>query len=109
MKYVDAKDIPMAAECGYVRLASFGVGTKAYLDTFAGMVPCEVTEIKSLSRGFAVDVRNTVTVEITKTVGAYIKGERIETNAMNVPPRTMRYLREYSYRINTAYCYNPDE
>lgn len=84
----------------------FHVGTTAYYDTFSGMIPCIVTAI-SPGRwyGFAVGGETSITIRLTKTVGAYKKGEIIQAKSGCVVPRKFRVLRGHQYRINTSYCF----
>lgn len=83
----------------------YGVGTKAYVDSFAGMIPCVVTEIHKPNANGIVIGQEELTVRIEETRGGYAKGEIVKRSAAYTPPRKQRILRGYSYRINTAYKY----
>lgn len=85
--------------------ASYGVGTKAFVDTFGGMVPCVVTEIHKPNANGIVIGHNELTVRITETRAGYVKGELVMRSAASTPPRKHRFLRGYSYRINVNYKY----
>ena len=61
------------------------IGSLAYLDSFAGLVPCKVTAITGRS-GFASSAQS-VTLLLTANRGAYRKGESIETNGLHAVPR----------------------
>lgn len=88
-------------------LSVFHVGASCYLDTFAGMVPCVVTAIApGRWHGFSVGGKRSITIRLTKTVGAYQKGEVIEEHSGDVVPKSHRVLRDYHYRINTSYCFD---
>lgn len=58
-------------------------GSLAYLDTFAGLVPCKVQRV-SRSADYPT-MRAHVT--LTATRGAYKKGECLEWPAKDCPPR----------------------
>lgn len=49
----------------------------AYLDSFAGMVPCRVLELS----------RDTARVQFTATRGAYVKGSILDVRTARVVPR----------------------
>lgn len=59
-------------------LKSFGNGTKAFYDTFNGLIPCVV-----LHSG---DNTEKLKIQITKTVNAYKKGEILTANRKDVIP-----------------------
>lgn len=84
---------------------AYGVGTKAYVDSFGGMIPCVVTEIHKPNANGIVIGHDELTVRIEETRGGYTKGEIVKRSAAYTPPRKHRILRGYSYRINTAYKY----
>lgn len=84
---------------------SYGVGTKVYIDSFGGMIPCTVIEIlKSGANGIQIG-HDELTVKVEETRGGYTKGEIVTRSAAYTPPRKQRFLRSHSYRINTAYKY----
>lgn len=67
------------------------VGSLAYFDTYAGMIPCKVLKL----------TENDATIQLTAKRGAYKRGEIIETAARwHVVPRTAVYSR--SGRIHIA-------
>lgn len=90
-------------------LKTYGVGTKAFIDTFAGLVPCTVVEVKKPGSGKSV-TEGEIVVKITKTVGAYKKGEILTRAASKIVPKShvvnLR-SRTKAQRINTLYRYNP--
>lgn len=84
----------------------FAVGTKAYYDTFAGMIPCVVMAIEpGRWYGFFAAGKSAITIRLTKTVGAYKKGETLQVRTGDVVPRKFRVLRGFHYRVNTSYCF----
>ena len=85
-------------------MQTFGVGTLAYLDTFVGLIPCKVVEIKDSADGNRVG-GPAITVVLTANRGAYHRGEKIVTDAATAPPRAMVRRRNYSFRIKTGYRY----
>lgn len=76
---------------GVIELRS---GCLAYLDSFAGLVPCRV-----LSIGPGSLVMQSVRVEITAKHGPYHKGETVETNGLHAVPRKAVYCRGGHYKI----------
>jgi len=56
------------------------IGSKAYFDSFNGLVPCRVTGIRGLN-GLA-STSQSVTVELTASRAAYRRGETITTSAL---------------------------
>lgn len=63
-------------------LPTLRVGELAFLDSFAGLVPCRVLAI-----GDASEALRSVRVKVTATRGAYRRGEEVESNVLNVCPR----------------------
>lgn len=81
------------------------VGDFAYVDAFAGLVPCKVLEINGRS----------LTVRYTATRGAYKRGTVTTHSAHWVVPRKAVYVRSYQYKISPYKwegtpkgCHNPD-
>ncbi len=64
-------------------MTKYGVGTLAYLDSFAGMVPCEVLKVTPGPCSSAYSV----TVRITANSGAYRRGDVETTSPIWVLPR----------------------
>lgn len=86
--------------------AEFGVNTPAFIDTFGGLVPCIVREVRNACNGRLIGKRGELLVEVTKTMAGYRKGERVEQVAAYTPPRKMIVRRQYSRRILCCYKYN---
>lgn len=83
----------------------YNVGTLAYLDTFAGMIPCKVIRVEKPGSGQYV-ANGSITVKLTATRGAYKKGEILDRqSASQVVPRNHRYIRSGIYRVRTNYRY----
>lgn len=78
-------------------MKKFGVGTKAYIDCFSGLVPCEVVDVLDFG---------CVLVRVTANRGAYRKGEVLQQRGHHVPPREMVRRRKYGNRILTGYQYD---
>ena len=75
-------------------MKNYGVGTFAYLDTFAGLVPCKVTAISGEG----------ITIRLTATRGAYKRGEVLTyERGDSIVPRECVYVRDYQYRIRNTY------
>jgi hypothetical protein len=72
-------------------------GELAYLDTFAGLVPCKVVKMEGAS-GFPSSSQ-TVVVKLTTSKGAYRRGEIIESNGLHVVARGAVYVRGGQFRI----------
>ena len=83
----------------------FGVGTLAFYDTFSGLVPCVVIEIKQSCYGFRCGPYDAVKFKVTADHGPYCKGEILESDACHVPPRKMIRSMKFSNRIQTFYRY----
>ncbi len=79
-------------------------GELAYLDTFAGLVPCKVTAVRvSSDEGYE---RVRVSVKLTATRGAYRRGELIDNqDGAYVVPRCKVRVRDHKYRIRTDYAW----
>ncbi len=81
-------------------------GTLCYFDSFAGMVPCKVMGISGASGNPSSD--QTVTLLVTATLGAYRKGETLETNGLHAVPCKAHYygpcgigrIRFYTVEVN---------
>ena len=75
----------------------------AFIDSFAGLVPCKVLRIKHNDihkcGTFAQQSDITVTVRITATRGAYRLGEVLTLPSHNVVPRGSVYTRNGQYRV----------
>jgi hypothetical protein len=65
-------------------------GCRAFLDSFAGLIPVKVLSVTSDRR---------VTFEVTETIGAYKKGDRDWSSTMRVVPTGAIHRREYSTTI----------
>lgn len=85
---------------------SYGVGTKAYVDSFGGMIRCTVIAVhKPAALGFQVGSVDEISVCMDETRGGYTQGEIVQRSAAYTPPCTQMFVRDYSYRINTGYKY----
>jgi hypothetical protein len=82
-----------------------GAGELAYLDSFAGMVPCTVLQVgeSGLGRVAAGAGEGSVTVRVNVSRGGYRRGEEITVRAFDVVPRSHHYYRAGSGRVNTTY------
>jgi hypothetical protein len=81
-------------------IRTFGPGTRAVLDSFAGLVPCTVTSVEKDDRG-----HQRITAKIQKTVGPYKKGELVENNPLWIVPKTHIRRRKYSSVIIPGYAW----
>lgn len=91
-------------ETGYV----FKPGSLAYVDTFAGLVPCKVLSVSKGGPfpGWIATGENALCVKLTATRQAYRKGETIENRtAAQVVPRSHVITRGGQYRIRTNYSW----
>ncbi len=82
-------------------------GCNAYLDTFAGLVPCKVLEVRApvdrpehfdLGHGFA-SVTTTTLVRVARDQGPYKKGEHVSSNALHTVPVRAIGKRKYQTTI----------
>jgi hypothetical protein len=83
----------------------FHEGTKAYYDTFSGMIPCKILAIEKDCYGFHCGPYDVVKFQLTEDRGAYKKGEILTASASCVPPRKMVHTVSYHRRITTTYKY----
>ena len=81
----------------------YKIGTKGYYDTFSGMIPCIVRSIINSGSNGIIVTHKDVEIELTKTMGAYRKGEKLIVGAKDVVPKQHRIRNGYSYRILTNY------
>lgn len=70
-------------------------GIHAYYDTFAGSIPCKVLSVTCNFPDNETRATSSVRVlfQLTATVGAYKKGEYLESNALHVFPQQCRHQR----------------
>jgi hypothetical protein len=88
-----------------VEVTAYGVGTKAYIDGFGGMVPCTVTKILKPGANGRIIGNEEIEVVITETMAGYTAGEHVKCSAAYTPPRAQRLVRGYHYRVNVNYSY----
>jgi hypothetical protein len=69
------------------------VGSKAYYDTFAGLIPCVVL---SITHG---DGLTQARLRLTAKRGAYRRGELVTANTLHAVPRNAVYTRGGVRRI----------
>jgi hypothetical protein len=69
---------------------TLAAGCKAYIDSFAGLIPCVVLSVHN---------KWEVSVKLTATRGAYKRGETITENSLHVVPRAAVHVRNGQYRI----------
>lgn len=87
---------------------TYGVGTKAFMDTFAGLIPCTVVEIHvPKARGWVCGRQEELTVQVDEDGHGYAKGELLKRSAFFTPPRVHRRT-GILYRINTGYVYGQE-
>jgi|LakMenE18May11ns_1017448.scaffolds.fasta_scaffold9734746_2 hypothetical protein len=79
------------------------INSLAYFDSFSGLVPCKVISISDeLSQCPGLNGRTTkclISVRLTATVGAYKKGEIIDSNPLRVIPRSNVRRSKYGTKI----------
>jgi len=88
------------------QMKTYPTGTLAFLDTFAGMIPCKVIKILIDGANGKIVGHDELEIELTKSIGAYRKGEILTESASNVVPRPHRIKRQFDYRINNLYRYS---
>jgi hypothetical protein len=83
-------------------------GVSGYLDNMTGLVPVKVLSVKSPSKTNGPeffftkgtgDSRIKVTAKVTEDYKGYKKGEIIESDSIEVIPRTSVYQGEYHIKI----------
>lgn len=80
-------------------------GELAYLDTFAGLVPCKVLQVLEEYDGRTVggEGRGNLQVRVTAKRGAYRPGEVLTAGGRSVVPRAFVIRYNGSQRIATGY------
>ena len=83
-------------------------GVSGYLDSMSGLVPVKVLSVKSpqktngpeffFTKGTG-DSRIKVTAKVSKDFGGYKKGEIIESDSIQVIPRTSVYHTDFHTKI----------
>jgi hypothetical protein len=85
------------------------IGTLAYFDSFAGLIPCKVTEISDELKGDPKFAGRTssckVRAKLTTGRGSYRRGETIESSALHIIPREFVSFRKYGARILGGYSW----
>ncbi len=84
----------------------FGVGTLAYLDTFAGLIKCRVIAIHKTCYGSLIGKNDEIDIRLLETVGAYRKGETLTRSAFACPPCVMIKRYRFTRTIRHNYTYN---
>lgn len=64
---------------------TLNTGCAAYYDSFVGLVPCTVTEVRASDSGFDITAR------VDKNFGPYGKGEVIVSTNRRIVPRKAVY------------------
>jgi len=67
----------------------YTTGAKAFLDSFAGLVPCVVTAVKRIG------ARQVIHFRVTAEVGAYKVGDEDESGSTWVVPRNCVRVSDY--------------
>jgi hypothetical protein len=71
----------------------------AYIDSFAGLVPCRVTDVRDVRDPVLSTIYRQVTATVTADRGAYKRGEIVSLASHTIVPRTAVRRRKYSTRI----------
>ena len=87
-------------------MRSYGPGTKAYIDSFNGLVPCVVVEVIP-PHGDIRKHDTRVIVRITRTGKGYRAGELVEFGPHTVPPRDCVRRKRLGVAIRMDYQYVP--
>lgn len=88
-------------------------GELAYVDTFAGLIPCKVTDVHTITEYVgplfaapeARDTKSTTRVQVTLTAdrGAYKRGEVLVFHPDQVIPRGSVFTRGHVRRVRNDY------
>lgn len=84
---------------------TYTIGAAAYLDTFRGLVPCKTAKLHTTEAHGVKFVE--VSAVVTKTVGAYSKGETVTLCHSHVVPVKQVVRRGFGYRIKTDFEWVP--
>lgn len=85
---------------------SFTVRTKCYLDSFAGLIPCVVTQVKIEAAGnlmFGPEIQ----IKLTANRQSYRRGEILMWPASHVIPRGHVRVKNGHFLINSDYKFVP--
>ena len=88
-------------------MTTYGIGTKVFCDFhFGGKPKGKVVEIIKPGNGKSA-TQGQIVVELTETVGAYRKGERLTLNSWLAVPCAQEFKKRGScFRwVNTDYCF----
>ena len=99
--------VKRSSSMGDEKMKKFGVGTKAYIDSFNGLVPCKVVGINVI-KPYMNELRKygtAVTVKVTRTGHGYKAGELVEFSGDRVPPRECVRRRRTNVTICMDYQY----
>lgn len=84
----------------------YRAGTLAYLDSFAGMIPCTVLEVARPGIGYqAAPASGEITARVNVTRGGYRRGELVTRGAHDIVPRDRHRYCNGSGRINSLYAW----
>lgn len=86
---------------------TFNAGTKAYIDSFRGLVPCTVLAVNKPCNGRRIGDEDELTVRVDQAMAGYSEGETVNCTAAYTPPRICCFLQGHLYRIRTDYAYVP--
>lgn len=86
------------------------IGTLAFFDSFAGLIPCRVESIHdTIPAGNSLRGKTNqcvIRAKITANRGAYLKGDKIESTALHIIPRNHVSRRKYGARIIGGYSWD---
>ena len=75
-------------------------GELAYIDSFAGLIPCKVTAVYP-----SHDIATIVAVRVTAKRGHYQRGDNLMFPHYRIVPRTSIYTHSGTYRIKNNYTW----
>ncbi len=97
------KNTEYTKELGHI----YKPGTLAFIDSFAGLVPCKVVAVAKGGPfpGWLAAGESAVTIKPTVSRGGYRKGETIQQTAAQVVPRSQVVTRSGKFKVRTCYSW----
>jgi len=96
---------------GDAEMETYGPGTKAYLKSWDGLVPCVVVAVSRPCNGMQDSLLpyGELLVRVSRSNEAYRAGEVVPCRAVDAPPRECVSRGPNGYAINAGYWYLPSE
>jgi hypothetical protein len=88
------------------RAPVYRAGTRAWIDSAAGMIPCTALEVVTDGCGWIVaPASGVIRIRVNADQGGYRRGEVITGPASDIVPRPQRFTRHGSHWVNALYVW----